>query len=294
MLRLIILGLAVAVFAQETTIRPKDDLVTGGKQEYRKVIKGSLEKPADFKVYIEKAADSSPLSYWHDIPMSFDETKKIYNVVIKDPRGVDLKMSMNTSEEMNPIRILVDQDGKALRENVAFIHNFGKLPQTFSDDQIIDTLAKLKGTGKPLDVVEISETTHRMGDVVPAKILGSLGVVDNNVINWVLIAFDTNSPMSDEINTLADVESHFPDLLEATRGYFRFYRFPQQVNDILFEGHFQDADTTAKLIAEKNDAWRKLLELDTPPEGIVTDSHQVFGVKKADDAAWKKTYGRIN
>lgn len=293
MLRVIFFAVAVsAAFAQLSSTRApaqQDEFLTGGAEEYRKVIKGDLRQdPAEFITYIEQAADKKPLSYWHGIPLFFNQAERVYNMIVEIPRGEAIKTLLNISEEMSPITVsMLPNSNQPALENVDYIHDFGKLPQTYSSASVEDQLAKLVGNGQPLDVVEISDRTHQIGDIVPVKILGVLGVASNNAVDYKLIAFDIRSAAADQINSLADIESHYPDLLAATRGYFRFYQFPQQVNDMLFNGEYQDASVAENLINEKHNEWQQLLESDSPPAGVNTVSLQPFAHFQADQSKWQ-------
>lgn len=293
MFRVIFFAVAVsAAFAQLSSTRApaqQHRFLTGGAEEYRKVIKGDWRQdPVDFITYIEEAADNKPLSYWHGIPLFFNQAERVYNMIVEIPRGEAIKTLLNISEEMSPITVsMLPNSNQPALENVDYIHDFGKLPQTYSSASVEDQLAKLLGNGQPLDVVEISDRTHQIGDIVPVKILGVLGVATNNIVDYKLIAFDTRSDAADQINSLADVETHYPDLLAATRGYFRFYQFPQQVNDMLFNGEYQDASVAENLINEKHNEWKQLLENANPPAEVSTVSLQPFAHFQADQSKWQ-------
>jgi inorganic pyrophosphatase len=293
MLRVIFFAVAVsAAFAQLSSTRApaqQDEFLTGGAEEYRKVIKGDLRQdPTEFITYIEQAADKKPLSYWSDIPLYFNQEERVYNMIVEIPRGEAIKTLLNISEELSPITVsMLPNSNQPALENVDYIHDFGKLPQTYSSDSVEDQLAKLLGNGQPLDVVEISDRTHQIGDIVPVKILGVLGVATNNAVDYKLIAFDIRSAAADQINSLADIETHYPDLLAATRGYFRFYQFPQQVNDMLFNGEYQDASVAENLIKEKNNEWKQLLESENPPAKANTVSQQSFARFQPDQSKWQ-------
>jgi inorganic pyrophosphatase len=293
MLRVIFFAVAVsAAFAQLSSTRApaqQDEFLTGGAEEYRKVIKGDLRQdPTEFITYIAQAADNKPLSYWSDIPLYFNQEERVYNMIVEIPRGEAIKTLLNISEEMSPITVsMLPNSNQPALENVDYIHDFGKLPQTYSSDSVEDQLAKLLGNGQPLDVVEISDRTHQIGDIVPVKILGVLGVATNNAVDYKLIAFDIRSAAADQINSLADIETHYPDLLAATRGYFRFYQFPQQVNDMLFNGEYQDASVAENLIKEKNNEWKQLLESENPPAKANTVSQQSFSRFQPDQSKWQ-------
>jgi inorganic pyrophosphatase len=273
---------------------PSNGLLTGGNQEYVKVVKGDWRfwkgNPVDFRTFIRDASSNKPLSYWHDIPMFFNKEEKIYNMVVEVPRGGAVLTLVNLGEQMNPLTVHMDPEtGRPQKENVDYIHNFGHMPQTFhpnvSDERVGEGFS-LNGTGNPLDIIEISDRVHQRGDVIPVKILGVLGVVDGETSDYKLIAFDTRAVFASQINTLADVEIHFPDLLAATRGYFRFYKFPEQVNEILFRGEYQNSDWANDLIAEKHQQWLDLITSDNPPAGYALQCHVEGAKQQADDAAW--------
>jgi inorganic pyrophosphatase len=306
MLRTIFFALAVsAAFAQlQTTVRPsslssaqpsipevptiQEILLTGASREFRKIVKGDWRREATtFKSYLENAASRQPLSYWHDVPMFFDEAGKIYNMIVEIPRGEATKTLLNISEPMNPIDVVMNPETHEPElENVDYIHNFGKLPQTYVDPKI-DEEFNLQGTGKPLDVVEISDRTHAIGDIVPVKMLGALLVEDSGMVDYKLIALDSRSEISELIHTLADVETHYPDLLAATRGYFRFYKFPGQINQVLNNGEYQEAAKAHELINKKHADWQTLIRNPSAPEEVAIESHVEGAAKPANDEAWR-------
>jgi inorganic pyrophosphatase len=268
-------------------------LFTGGNQEYLKVVKGDWRhwrsNPSEFRSYIRKASSNQPFSYWHDIPLFFNQNEQIYNMVVEIPRGGAILTGVNLGMPMNPVTVLMDPEtGVPMKENVDYIHNHGILPQTFHPatlDEMADEAEPLNGTGKPLAVFEMSEAVHQRGDIVPIKILGVLGVIDNGESNYILIGFDIRSPMAPLINSLADFDDHFPDLSLATRSYFRYYRFPQ-VNQLMFDGAYQSVDFANKLIANKTEQWRELITMQNPPAGYALQCHVDGALQQADDAAW--------
>jgi len=263
------------------------DLTTGGNDEYTKYVKGDLKHdPKTFRTYLKD--DKSYLSYWHDAPLFFDENEKTINMIVEIPRGQGMKIESRLDEPMNPLEVVLDEHDEPIDEHVDYIHHFGLIPQTFADSAILDTLSGLTDNDRPLAVVEISDSMHDVGDVVPVKVLGALGVIDDGkLIEYKIIAIDIHSQFAQDINTLEDVEKHFPDLLSATRGFFRYYRYPEKLYDIAFSGEYKDAKVAMDVITEKHDQWYSLIKNDNPPAGLNIETHEPEAARPADDEQWK-------
>jgi inorganic pyrophosphatase len=307
MLRTIFLSLVIATYALAQDVIAEEPIVVEGPAVIettsmlpstgepsivlpvtglKKLIKGNIESnPKEFRTYLKN--DKSYLSYWHDIPLFFDESNKIVSMVVEIKRGDDLETRFNAREPMNPIMAVLDAQGEVHRENVHYIHHFGSIPQTYTDPNIVDTLSQLKGDGFALDIVEIGDTEHEIGDIVPVKVLGLLGVIEDGLIDYKIVAMDINAPLAKEINTLEDVEKHFPDLLSATRGFFRYYRYPEKLNEMAFNGEYKDAKNALDVITEKHSQWDSLIKNPSPPENVNIECHQPDAARPADDEAWR-------
>jgi len=209
-------------------------------------------------------------------------------MVVEIPRGEGMKIEARLDKPMSPIEAVLDQNDESVDEHVDYIHHFGLLPQTFADSAVLDSLSGLTDNDRPLAVVEISDSMHDIGDVVPVKVLGVLGVIeDGKTIEYKVIAIDTNSQFASDINNLEDVEKHFPDLLSATRGFFRYYRYPEKLYDIAFKGEFKDTKAAMELITEKHEQWNELIKNDNPPKDLNIENHQKDAAQPADDEEWR-------
>lgn len=216
----------------------------------------------DYKVYI-KNSEGSAVSTVHDIPLH--ESDKVFNMVVEVPRWSNAKLEMSAKYPFNPI--IQDSKKGQVRyvRNVfpykGYIHNYGAFPQTWEDPAHVHPSTGFKGDGDPLDVCEIGQRVGTVGEVKQVKVLGCLALIDEGETDWKVIAIDTSDPLATKLNKLADVEEHFPGLLEATHAWFRDYKVPdgKPQNQFAFEGKAKDAEFALDIISECHESWRGLL-----------------------------------
>ena len=130
----------------------------------------------DYRCYIKNADTQEIVSPFHDIPLFHNENKNIFNIVIEIPRWTNAKMEISKSEKLNPI-IQDIKNGKLRYVNNCFpyhgyIWNYGKLPQTWEDPNIVEKETGVVGDNDPLDVCEIGGAVLERGTVVQVKVLG--------------------------------------------------------------------------------------------------------------------------
>lgn len=140
-----------------------------------------------------------------------------------------------------------------------YIHNYGAIPQTWEDPAHVDVNTGAKGDGDPIDVCEIGEEVGHVGQVKQVKVLGTVALIDEGETDWKVIAIDVKDPLADKLNSLSDVEEHFPGLLAATRHWFRDYKRPdgKPSNEFAFGGKAKEADFTLEIIDACHKAWKE-------------------------------------
>ena len=113
-------------------------------------------------------------------------------MICEIPKWTRQKMEINTKEKYNPIK--QDIKNKKLREYVwgDMLFNYGALPQTWEDPKHISPQTKKKGDDDPLDIIDIGTSQVPMGIVYKVKILGVLGLIDDNETDWKIIAINKN------------------------------------------------------------------------------------------------------
>jgi inorganic pyrophosphatase len=200
------------------------------------------------------SGEDGAISPWHDIPLEGADGS--YNMVVEIPKMTKAKMEVATKEEHNPIA----QDIKkgVLRDyHGPIFWNYGCLPQTWEDPNEEHPELKVFGDDDPIDVVEIGGAALAMGTVKEVKVLGVLAMIDDGELDWKLLAVATDDPLAKEYNDIDDV----PDSIKSgIREWFRWYKTPDDkpLNGFGFDEKFLDAATAKEVIAETNEAWKKL------------------------------------
>ena len=108
--------------------------------------------------YSENGKSISP---WHDIPLRNGE---YFNFINEIPKFTRAKMEVSTKEEGNPIAQDM-KNGKLRDYHGPIFWNYGCLPQTWEDPNVMHPEVKCKGDNDPLDVVEIGSKALASGSV---------------------------------------------------------------------------------------------------------------------------------
>ncbi|SCV01824.1 LANO_0F13718g1_1 [Lachancea nothofagi CBS 11611] len=233
---------------------------------YGKIVRGSKFTP-EFAQYL-KLPNGEVGSYFHDISLDLDKQRRTVNMVVEVPRWSNAKFEISKELSFNPI-VQDNKSGKVrFVDNVfpahGFIHNYGAIPQTWEDPTAVSShegVTEIKGDNDPLDCCEIGSAVLSMGDIKKVKILGSLALIDQGELDWKILVINVEDPLAHKIENIEDVETHFPQLLEATRNWFRNYKIPtgKPANEFAFDGRYRGVEETLAVIEECHDSWGKLL-----------------------------------
>jgi inorganic pyrophosphatase len=138
--------------------------------------------------------------------------------------------------------------------------NYGCLPQTWENPNVICKRTGHKGDNDPIDVVEIGGTPAAMGAVMRVKILGALALIDEEETDWKVLAIRMDDPRASQCDTEADVEEHFPGAIAAVRDWFRMYKTAdgKPENSFAFDGKFQDRSYALDVVKECNEEYAEL------------------------------------
>lgn len=91
--------------------------------------------------------------------------------------------------------------------------NYGCLPQTWEDPNVLNPDVNCKGDNDPVDVVEIGSKTLPTGTVTKVKVLGILAMIDDGELDWKVIAIDAADPLASSLNDIVDVEKNLPGVV---------------------------------------------------------------------------------
>ena len=203
-----------------------------------------------------RLAFENNLSPWHDIPLQPADSDSLYNMVVEIPKMTKAKMEVATKEPMNPIAQDIKK-GKLRDYHGPIFWNYGCFPQTWEDPNVEHPELAVFGDNDPIDVVEIGSSALDMGSVHAVKVLGVLAMIDDGELDWKVVAIAASDPLAEEYSDIDDV----PDaVLSGIREWFRWYKTPDDkpLNGFGFDEKFLDAAKAKEVIAETNEAWKKL------------------------------------
>jgi len=217
----------------------------------------------DYKVYFKQ--NNNVISPFHDIPLYHDKGKNIFNMVVEIPRWTNAKMEIATKDPMNPIKQDIKKGALRFVANCfphkGYIWNYGALPQTWENPNVVDDNTKCKGDNDPIDVIEIGFRVAKRGEVVPVKVLGTIALIDEGETDWKIFAIDAKDPLADKINDIDDIDKYFPGLMKATLEWFKIYKIPdgKPENQFAFSGEAKNKEFALKVIQEVNHHWKELV-----------------------------------
>ena len=137
------------------------------------------------KYYLKK--DNTFISIVNDIPLKNEDNT--YNMICEIPKYTRKKMEINWKDIYNPIQQDINKDGTLRTYNWGdMLFNYGAFPQTWENPNKMSEFANKYGDNDPLDVIDIGETQSTIGMVYKVKILGILGMIDQDELDWKVIA----------------------------------------------------------------------------------------------------------
>lgn len=217
----------------------------------------------DYKLFF--VGESGFISPFHDIPLHANSEKTIFNMVVEVPRWTNAKMEISKDDRLNPIKQDVKKGKLRYVDNCfphhGYIWNYGALPQTWEDPNVVDEHTGQRGDNDPLDVCEIGFKVRKRGDVVQVKVLGVMALIDEGETDWKVLAIDVNDPLANELNDVHDIETLMPGFLKATNEWFRIYKIPtgKPENQFAFNGEAKNKEFALQIIEQAHEYWRRLV-----------------------------------
>jgi len=142
------------------------------------------------------------------------------------------------------------------------LFNYGAFPQTWENPNHISKDTNQPGDNDPIDGIEIGTRQMKSGGIAPVKVLGVLGMIDDNETDWKVLCIQINDPLSQILNDVDDVEKHIPGLIDSLREWLRDYKVctGKEPNSFAFEGKCKNKDYALHVIQETHEFWNKLRE----------------------------------
>ena len=228
---------------------------------------GEIGGTNDTKYRMTFHENNKQISPWHDIPLKTGQKEGIYNFICEIPKYTKSKMEINTKWVLNPIEQDINKNGKPREYHGPIYWNYGCLPQTWENPDNLDKELHHKGDNDPLDVVEIGDGAMNIGEIAPVKVLGILAMIDDNEVDWKVIAIRTNATLTigkDEIpaNIINVIDNVPKEVLSGIREWFRWYKTPdgKSLNKFGLNEKFKDKNFAINIINETNKEYKKLLD----------------------------------
>jgi len=216
------------------------------------------EGTPEFKVQF--FSGDKEISSWHHIPL--ESACGNINMITEIPKMTKAKMEIDTKTALNPI-VQDTKKGKLRYYHGPIFWNYGCAPRTWEDPNISGSVevGGAFGDNDPLDLVEIGSSALSMGSITPVKPIGVLAMLDDGELDWKLIVLNTSDPLADQVNDVADLETHFPGTISGIREWFRWYKTPdgKPVNGFGYGEACLGADFAKKVVQETNKHYLDLI-----------------------------------
>lgn len=195
------------------------------------------------------------LSPWHDI--SYKASNTTYHMMCEIPKWTRAKFEITAKEEGNPIK--QDEKKGVVREykHGDMLFNYGFMPQTWEDPNIVSEDTGFKGDDDPLDMVEVGCRRMETGEVAEVKVLGVLAMIDDGETDWKVFCIRADDPLADKISDVDDLERELPGAVSAMREWFRVYKVAEgkPLNKFGLDEKCMPRSYAEKVVEETHDFW---------------------------------------
>ncbi|KAI8094848.1 inorganic pyrophosphatase [Gilbertella persicaria] len=228
----------------------------------------------NYSLYYEK--EGHLISPFHDIPLFANQEKDIFNMIVEIPRWTNAKNEINKETPLNPIRQDIEDNKPRFVPSVfplhGYIWNYGAFPQTWENPAFISPHTNKGGDNDPIDVIELGRRVATTGEIKQVKILGILGLLDQEETDWKVVVIDIRDPLADQLEDIDDVDKFMPGYLQQTNHYFKTYKLPSggKENDIAFDGKAQNKSFATDIVFGTHEEWKLLVNGTTPRKHIQT------------------------
>ena len=192
----------------------------------------------------------------HDIP--FINPDGTYNMVCEIPRYTRKKMEMNWESPLTYIhQDVLDNGNKRSYQWGDMLFNYGALPQTWENPTLKCSYTHKYGDDDPIDVIDIGDTQAQCGQIYNVRVLGVLGMIDQNEMDWKVIALNVCDSHAEHILDIDDVDTYKPGTLHAIKEWMRVYKCAEGKveNQFAFNEQYQNALFAKNIILSTHLHW---------------------------------------
>ena len=217
----------------------------------------------DFKIY--PVVSGKTVSPWHDVEVFNNVNSKTYNLVVEIPMYSTAKMEMMKAELGNPIMQDVKDNAPRYYSYGTPFFNYGFIPRTWEDPNVIDSVTGAGGDGDPIDVIEVGTGPLSMASIVPIKVLGSFALIDEGEIDHKIIAVRVGDSKLGHVNSMAELETAKPGITAEIVDWLKNYKTSDgKPQNKLKQEHPLSQTEAYQLIEEVSTYYNKLVSGDTP------------------------------
>ncbi len=254
------------------------------KDEISKFFKMSnSKKDYDYRVFLYRDENcTEKISFLNDIP--YKNNDGTFNCIFEVPYGETAKMEMS-KEEHNPIKQDTKKNKftnhKYLRHyRLTPLFNYGFIPQTWENSNI-KFRNKYIGDDDPLDVIELSipnkiidnssldnnndlnknvffnNSRVSIGDLNRLHILGSFCLIDQDEVDWKILALNADIFTKDKALKWMDFDEN-KDRLKSIMNWFKIYKtFEGKKENFILDNDKIFSPEETRIIIEGNHIYYK-------------------------------------
>jgi len=216
-------------------------------------------------------------SPWHDIALQPEGSDAdVFNAVIEITRGTTEKMEIETTMQYNPI--VQDQKKDKTTGELKLRHyalpppfNYGAIPRTWENAQLEDKATGCIGDNDPLDVVDLTNRDMALYEMPKLKILGSLCLIDQEELDWKLLAIEESQARALGIKNVEDFNRLNPGAIKEIMEWFRVIKTydGKPANRFGYDDKVLGSDFTLEVISENHQSYNDLISGKIPnPDGL--------------------------
>lgn len=219
------------------------------------------EYTLDYKLYL-KNENMEIISPWNDIPFKTGtENTNEFRCVVEIPKDSIYKLEMAKHIQNNPITHDTNKDNSIRTFPFPIKWNYGFIPQTWEDPNYkIKNLNNLSGDNDPVDIIILGDEVYSVGTVLDIKVIGAYAMIDNNEVDYKVIAIDSKQTDAYKINTDSDVRK-FLDINSINEIKEWFLAYKPDSNPPVYFGYDESLlsiSETIKMIDDTHEQWLKL------------------------------------
>ncbi|CAK9065787.1 unnamed protein product [Durusdinium trenchii] len=243
-------------------VPPRERLASGGTTPRAKQAKMSPCASARALALDQELLESP--SQWHKVSLFLrdwlDDETGLLHFVTEMPRGSLKKFELQTTLEGNLIR----EDAKATEKLKAFgkpvPFNYGCFPQTYRDPLQHDELHCAPGDDDPLDVIDVSFRTLRVGEVALCRVLGAVCLIDEGQADWKIFV---TSQLEDDggapLHSMTEVERRWPNRAMQILTWMDDFKQHQDTGATHLHYHVHSSEVALSIVRKDHEAYKRLV-----------------------------------